>query len=68
MHLVSHEMQNIKLDGTIVQLKKGESITTEYSYKYTLASFADLASDYFEVRKVWTDDDELFSVQYLRVK
>jgi dimethylhistidine N-methyltransferase len=68
MHLVSQEMQNIKLDGTIVQLKKGESITTEYSYKYTLAGFAELASDYFEVRKVWTDDDELFSVQYLRVK
>ncbi|MGE5846591.1 MAG: L-histidine N(alpha)-methyltransferase [Ignavibacteria bacterium] len=68
MHLVSREMQNIKLDGTIVQLKKGESITTEYSYKYTLAGFAELASDYFEVRKVWTDDNELFSVQYLRVK
>ncbi|HVO72970.1 MAG TPA: L-histidine N(alpha)-methyltransferase, partial [Ignavibacteriaceae bacterium] len=68
MHLISQESQNIKLDGTIVRLKKGESITTEYSYKYTLESFAELAFDYFEVRKVWTDDKKLFSVQYLRVK
>jgi len=68
MHLVSKEIQNVNLDGTAIQFKKGETITTEYSYKYTLESFAGLASDFFDVRKVWTDENELFSVQYLRVK
>jgi len=68
MHLISKENQNVKMNGSIINFEKGENILTEYSYKYTLESFAKLASDYFEVRKVWVDVDNLFSVQYLRVK
>jgi len=68
MHLISKENQNVKMNGSIIHFEKGENILTEYSYKYTLESFAKLASDYFEVRKVWVDVDNLFSVQYLRVK
>jgi uncharacterized SAM-dependent methyltransferase len=46
----------------------GESIWTESSYKYTLAEFAQLAAmTGFAVERVWTDSQQLFSVQYLRV-
>jgi len=68
MHLISQINQQVQLDGSVINFKMGESILTEYSYKYTLKSFADLASDYFDVKKVWTDKNNLFSIQYLRVK
>ena len=68
MHLVSRADQMIRLNGSFVRFKKGDDILTEYSYKYTKESFAELVSDDFEVRKVWTDDKNLFSIQYLRVK
>ncbi len=68
MHLISQVNQKVHLGGTIINFEMGESILTEYSYKYTLKSFADLASDYFDVKKVWTDKNNLFSIQYLRVK
>ncbi len=68
MHLISKENQNVHLNGSSIYFKKNESVLTEYSYKYTLESFAELVSDYFEVRKVWTDENHLFSIQYLRVK
>jgi dimethylhistidine N-methyltransferase len=68
MHLISKEPQSVKLNGSVIHFEKGENILTEYSYKYTLESFAELVYKYFEVRKVWVDDNNLFSVQYLRVK
>ena len=68
MHLVSKENQDVHFNGSTIHFEKGEQILTEYSYKYTLESFAKLASDYFDVRKVWTDENNLFSIQYLRVK
>lgn len=68
MHLISREIQNIRLNGSVINLKENDDITTEYSYKYTLKEFEELISDFFEVRNVWTDNNQLFSVQYLRVK
>ncbi len=45
---------------------KGEGILTEYSHKYTLEGFAEMAKRAgFHVAKVWTDPQNLFSVQYL---
>ena len=66
MHLISKEVQNVRLNGSSIHFNKGESILTEYSYKYTLEEFRAVVSDFFEVRKVWTDKNNLFSVQYLR--
>ncbi|MBL8969995.1 MAG: L-histidine N(alpha)-methyltransferase, partial [Myxococcales bacterium] len=44
----------------------GEVIVTEHSHKYTLAGFAALAAAAgLQVRQVWTDCEQLFSVQYL---
>lgn len=68
MHLVSNKKQQVQVNNTPVCFEKGEHIITEYSNKYTLKEFAELASDFFEVNKVWTDENNLFSVQYLRVK
>ncbi len=68
MHLISNEDQKVRLNGTVIELKENDDITTEYSYKYTLDEFEDLISDSFEVRNVWTDRKKLFSIQYIRVK
>jgi len=66
MHLVSRVEQNVRIAGEIFHLDAGEPIRTECAYKYELRQFADLA-ERFEVRQVWVDDRQRFSVQYLVV-
>lgn len=68
MHLTSKDYQKVHLNDSTIYFEKDESILTEYSYKYTPKSFAELVSDNFEVRRFWTDENKLFSIQYLRVK
>lgn len=68
MHLVSLTEQLVKAGRTEFQLKKGEYIHTENSYKYSLEEFEKLAAPYFQIKKVWTDKDNQFSVQYLTPK
>ena len=53
------------VDGERLHFRRGESILTEYSYKYGLEQFASVAAPYFHVEKVWTDARSWFSVQYL---
>lgn len=66
MHLVSMEDHQVCVAGVVIPFRSGETICTEYSYKYTLPAFAALATDAgFDVRRVWTDDHRYFSVQYL---
>lgn len=65
MHLESKSDQIININGTQIRAYKGESILTEYSHKYTIESFRDIVSDFYSVKRVWTDPDELFSIQYL---
>lgn len=68
MHLASLSDQVVHLGETAIPFALGESIHTESSYKYTLAEFAQLASTAgFVVKQVWTDAQQLFSVQYLTV-
>lgn len=67
MHLVSLARQVVTIAGDRIAFAAGESICTEYSYKYTLESFAQLAGEAgLQVEHVWIDDDRLFSVQYVR--
>ncbi|MFA9477058.1 L-histidine N(alpha)-methyltransferase [Phycisphaerales bacterium AB-hyl4] len=68
MHLVARSDQHVALNGDTFHITVGESIRTECSYKHTLASFASLASEAFEVVDVWTDARQWFSVQYLEAK
>jgi dimethylhistidine N-methyltransferase len=68
IYLVSRRLQVVHLDGQSIQFTAGETICTEYSYKYTLEAFRDLAhAAGLTVRQVWTDDAGWFSVQYLEV-
>ena len=68
MHLVSLTDQSVKVDGVATHFEEGETIWTESSYKYDREDVAELtASAGFEIEKVWTDPDHLFSVQYLSV-
>ncbi len=67
MYLESVAEQTVAIDGRNFHFAAGETILTEHSHKYTLPSFARLAAGAgFEVERVWTDQDDLFSVQYLR--
>jgi dimethylhistidine N-methyltransferase len=66
MHLVSESDQKVRINGSVISLQQGEKVWTESSYKYSLESFAELASKAgFSVEHVWTDNEDLFSVQYL---
>jgi dimethylhistidine N-methyltransferase len=65
MHLISESNQRVQVAGVSIDFAAGERITTEYSYKYTLEGFAALAADAgWSVEHVWTDVEQLFSVQY----
>jgi dimethylhistidine N-methyltransferase len=65
MRLVSSSDQSIKFGQDEISIGKGEGILTEYSHKYTLEGFAEMAEKAgFSVTKVWVDSARLFSVQY----
>ena len=65
MHLVSLEPQQAEVGGETFRFEEGETIHTENSYKYTLEEFAGRVSDLFRVERVWTDEADYFSLQYL---
>ena len=66
MRLYARRPTAVNVGGRRVTFVAGEWIHTEDSHKYTLEAFAGLAHEAgFEVDHVWTDDDKLFSVQYL---
>lgn len=69
MHLVSLMNQTVNLKDTPIHFKKGESIHTENSYKFSIPEFQELASQAgWHPRQVWTDPDQLFSIHYLETK
>ncbi len=69
MHLISLKNQQVKIGQQQFLFKKEQSILTEYSHKYTLQSFQQLAKQAgFEQVKTWVDKDGLFSVHYLKVQ
>ena len=66
MRLYARRPTAVNLGGKRFTFLEGEWIHTEDSHKYTLEAFASLAQQAgFDVDRVWTDDDKLFSVQYL---
>lgn len=64
MHLVSQKNQQVRVNGSSFSFKKGESIHTENSHKYTIQEFEKLATRYFQRVKTWTDSRDYFSVHY----
>ncbi len=68
MHLVSLVPQTATVCGKTVTFEIGETILTEYSHKYTISAFTEIAEQAgFQKRRVWTDPEELFSVHLLDV-
>lgn len=68
MHLVSRTEQTIFVGKRQFQFRRGESIHTENSYKYSPRGFAELArSAGFELESTYSDSEELFSLYFLRV-
>jgi dimethylhistidine N-methyltransferase len=66
MHLLSCEAQIAHVGDATIRFHAGETICTEYSYKYTPAGFARLAAQAgLRVEQIWTDEQNLFSAQYL---
>jgi dimethylhistidine N-methyltransferase len=64
MHLASSKRQKVKVRGTSIDFRVGETIHTENSYKYTVESFQALAHGAgWEPVNVWTDG--MFSVHAL---
>ncbi len=67
MHLLSETNQQVHIDEHVFSFEKGKSILTEYSYKYTVEHFQQLAEKAgFERVKTWVDTEQLFSVHYLQ--
>jgi dimethylhistidine N-methyltransferase len=65
MHLVSTKPQKVHLNGATIDFRRGESIHTENSYKYTIESFQALARGAgWSPAKVFSDG--LFAVHALR--
>jgi dimethylhistidine N-methyltransferase len=70
MRLVSTSEQSVRIDGaadpTSIEFARGEHILTEYSHKYTLSGFAEMASRAgWTVTEVWTDPSAWFAVVLL---
>jgi len=63
MHLVSDVQQNIRIDDSVFSFKKGESIHTENSYKYSIEEFIELAKKSgFGTLKYWNDNNKYFGI------
>ena len=67
MHLASKKRQNVKVAGRVIDLRLGETIHTENSYKYSVESFLALArGSGWSPLATWTDTGGRFSVHVLR--
>lgn len=65
-HIVSRRQQHVKVGRVNVAFRADEAIQVEYSCKYSLEDFAALAARAgLAVQRVWTDAEQMFSVQYL---
>jgi L-histidine Nalpha-methyltransferase len=65
MHLASTRRQKVRINGTAIAFRAGETIHTENSYKYTIDSFAALAQGSgWSPLAVWSDGQ--FSVHAIR--
>jgi len=69
MRLISESEQNVFVGKEKIGFRKGEFITTEYSYKYTIETFSALARTAgWQSERVWSDENRLFSVHYFSRK
>ena len=66
MHLVSRVRQKVRVGGRQFEFRRGETIHTENSYKYTLGMFrTNAAGAGWRQAAVWQDPERYFSVHAL---
>jgi len=66
MYIVSLKDQVVHLDEIEIPFAQGEMLRTEYSYKYSIEEFQELAQHAgFQSKRVWVDPQQLFSLHYL---
>ncbi|MCE7903630.1 MAG: L-histidine N(alpha)-methyltransferase [Gammaproteobacteria bacterium PRO9] len=66
MRLVSRRQQAATIHGMRIAFAPQEFLVTEHSHKYTPAGFAALTLEAgWRVARLWTDQKQYFSVQYL---
>ena len=66
MQLVSQRSQSVQIAGETLHFSEGESICTEYSHKYTIDRFSQLArAADFQISNLWTDEQNWFAVLLL---
>jgi len=69
MHLASSVAQKVRVRGKTFDFRRGETIHTENSYKYTIDSFRALAAGTdWSPAAVWTDPARHFSVHALMLR
>lgn len=66
MHLRANGDQTVSLGQSQLELADGDTILTEYSHKYTIDAFADLATTAeLVIDQVWTDPSNRFAMVML---
>lgn len=65
-YLISLGDQEVHVGGETFRFRDGERIHTEYSHKYTISGFAELASRAgFALHRSWTDSRDWFAMLHL---
>jgi dimethylhistidine N-methyltransferase len=65
MHLCSERRHTVMVAGEPISFAAGESIHTENSYKYSIASFSAIAAEAGFMRmRTWFDSKRLFALHY----
>lgn len=65
MRLIVNESHSVIIGDQNFDMVEGEYIHTENSHKYSISEFEQMVAPWFKVVKVWTDEKQLFSLQYL---
>ncbi|GBD39643.1 Histidine N-alpha-methyltransferase [bacterium HR37] len=68
MHLVSLKKQYVHIGSNEFYFKEGETILTEYSYKYAPNEFKELVCESFNVNNTWIDEEGKFSINFLSTR
>lgn len=66
--LVSQCRQSVTVAGEVFWLERGEEVRTEYSHKYTVDEFSELAARAgFTLSRRWTDPPQRFAILYFTI-
>ncbi len=68
MYLISKENQIVTINEHDFYFAEGDDILTEYSTKYSIDEFENLAKEDFKLQKIWTDENKFFAVMYFERK